>query len=193
MPPRQKGLADETGTIPAGLRMDENRRRSPMNVLMIVESCFGNTARVAGAIAAALREGGAQVSLVQADAAPAPAGEGLVLIGAPTHNMNLPTPASRSQARDKGGREPVTGVIEWIDALPTSLDAGRVAVFSTATGGFMSGSASKQMVKKLRRHGVRDAERQDFQVLGTPGPLADGELERAGRWAGELVAAAVGR
>lgn len=164
-----------------------------MNVLMIVESCFGNTARVAGAIAAALREGGAQVSLVQADAAPVPAGEGLVLVGAPTHNMNLPTPSSRSQARDKGGRVPVTGVAEWIDALPRSLDAGRIAVFSTVTGGFMSGSASKQMARRLRRHGVHDAERQDFRVLGTTGPLADGEMERAGRWAGQLIAAVVGR
>lgn len=93
----------------------------------------------------------------------------------------------------KGGREPVTGVAEWIDALPMNLDAGRIAVFSTVTGGFMSGSASKQMAKRLRRHGVRDAERQDFQVLGTTGPLADGELERAGRWAEGILAAAVAR
>ncbi|AXE39898.1 flavodoxin domain-containing protein [Acidipropionibacterium virtanenii] len=162
-----------------------------MNVLMIVESCFGNTAEVAGAIAAALRAGGAQVRLVQADAAPAPAGEDLVMIGAPTHNMGLPNPASRSQAEAKGARAPLPGVGEWIDARPRSLDAARVVVFSTVTGGFMSGSASKQMAKRLRRHGVQEAEREDFRVLGTTGPLADGELERAGRWA-ETMLAAVG-
>lgn len=163
-----------------------------MNVLMIVESCFGNTWQVAERIAGELRAGGAQVHLAQADAAPEPAAEELLILGAPTHNMGLPKASSRAQAHDKGGREPVTGVAEWLDALPGAPEARRVALFSTVTGGFMSGSASKQMARKLRRLGVTAADRQDFRVLGTPGPLADGELTRAGEWA-EVMLAAVSR
>jgi hypothetical protein len=158
-----------------------------VNVLVVTESCFGNTARVAGAVAAGLQSKGAAVTVADAASQPDPSGVDLLLVGAPTHNMGLPGPGSRRQARDKGGNPGVTGVAEWLDALPRTL-GGSAAVFDTVTGtGFFSGSAARGIGKRLRRHGVTIVARTSFLVGGTDGPLAEGELERAHAWGAELA------
>ena len=93
-----------------------------MNVLIVTESCFGNTRIVAEAIATGLRSGGAAVTAVTVvDAATAPSLDGvdLLLVGAPTHSMGLPSPATRGQAQAKGGRPPAAGVGEWLTSLPS--------------------------------------------------------------------------
>ncbi|WP_448058549.1 flavodoxin family protein [Cellulomonas hominis] len=158
-----------------------------MDVRIVVESCFGNTARIAEAVAAGLRSRGATVTVVDAASAPAPDGADLLLVGAPTHNMGLPGPASRRQAEAAGGRPPVTGVGEWLAGLPRRR-GGRAAAFSTVTGtGFFAGSAAKGIEKRLRRCAVEVVAREEFLVTGREGPLADGELARAERWGAGLV------
>ncbi|MEV2240435.1 flavodoxin domain-containing protein [Micromonospora sp. NPDC049891] len=158
-----------------------------MKVLIVTESCFGNTSRVADAVAAGLRSAGAEVTVVEAAAEPALDGVDLLLVGAPTHNMGLPGPASRRQAATKGASPASTGVAEWLDRLPTGF-GGRAATFDTVTGtGFFSGSAAKAIQKRLRRHGVAVVARQSFVVTSTEGPLADGELDRAELWAAGLA------
>ncbi|MGA5301845.1 flavodoxin family protein [Nucisporomicrobium flavum] len=157
-----------------------------MNVLIVTESCFGNTARVARAVAAGLRSKGAEVTIAEAAAAPALDGVDLLLVGAPTHNMGLPGPASRGQAATKGGNPPATGVAEWLDRL--SGFGGRAATFDTVTGtGFFSGSAAKGIQKRLRRSRVDVVARESFVVKATEGPLADGELDRAELWGAALA------
>ncbi|MDG4752606.1 flavodoxin domain-containing protein [Micromonospora sp. WMMD718] len=158
-----------------------------MNVLIVTESCFGNTSRVADAVAAGLRSTGAEVTVAEAAAAPALDGVDLLLVGAPTHNMGLPGPASRRQAAMKGGSPAATGVTEWLDRLPTGF-AGRAATFDTVTGtGFFSGSAAKGIQKRLRRQRVDVVARASFVVTATEGPLADGELDRARLWGAGLA------
>ncbi|MEV4376647.1 flavodoxin domain-containing protein [Streptosporangium sp. NPDC049644] len=151
-----------------------------MRVVVVTESCFGNTSQVAEAIIEGLRSGGATVEAVSADSAPPSLSADLVLVGAPTHNMGLPSSASRSQAAQKGGSAPSSGVREWIDRVD-SVD-GRVIAFSTTTGGLFAGSASKAIVKAFKRHKIRAERGTDFTVMGTPGPLAGGELARAREW-----------
>ncbi|WP_030915795.1 flavodoxin family protein [Streptosporangium amethystogenes] len=151
-----------------------------MRVVVVTESCFGNTSQVAEAIIEGLRSGGAAVEAVSADSAPPSLSADLVLVGAPTHNMGLPSSASRSQAAQKGGSAPSSGVREWIDRVD-SVD-GRVIAFSTTTGGLFAGSASKAIVKAFKRHKIRAEHGADFTVTGTPGPLAGGELTRAREW-----------
>ncbi len=158
-----------------------------MDVRIVVESCFGNTVRVAEAVAAGLRSRGATVTVVDAATAPAPDGVDLLLVGAPTHNMGLPGPASRRQAEAAGGRPPTTGVAEWLATLPPR-QGGRAAAFTTVTGtGFFTGSAAKGIEKRLRRCAVEVVAREDFLVSGREGPPAEGELARAEQWGATLV------
>jgi flavodoxin len=152
-----------------------------MKALIVVETCFGNTSSVADAITDGLRSAGAEVETIPADAAPPRLTADLVLVGAPTHNLGLPSPDSRRQAVEKGAATtPATGVREWIAGVQT-LD-GRVVTFSTTTGGMFAGSAGKAIVKALKQRRVSARRGVDFQVMGTPGPLADGELDRAQEW-----------
>lgn len=156
-----------------------------VRAVVIVESCFGNTSAVADAIAEGLRSAGVQVETVAAGSAPTRLSADIVLVGAPTHNLGLPAAASRRQAVQKGGTVASTGVREWI-ATTTAL-AGRVLAFSTTTGGRFAGSAGKAIVKALNRRDIVAERGPDFTVTGTPGPLADGELERAREWGRTLA------
>jgi flavorubredoxin len=157
-----------------------------VDILIVTESCFGNTSRFAQAVAAGLASRGAEVSVGEAVSA-APAGYDLLLMGAPTHNMGLPGAASRRQAQSKGGRPPVSGVAEWLETLELPPGS-RAAAFDTVTGtGFFSGSAAKKVAKILRRKHLEVISIESFLVGGTSGPPVEGELDRAGRWGASLV------
>jgi hypothetical protein len=53
------------------------------------------------------------------------------------------------------------------------------------------GSAARAAQKRLKKLGFRTAmPAESFYVNGTPGPLVDGELERARRW-GALLGSAL--
>ncbi|WP_282944479.1 flavodoxin family protein [Cellulomonas endometrii] len=149
-------------------------------MLLVVESHFGNTAAIAETLAFALRNQGADVDYVPADTAPAITSADLVLVGAPTHSLGLPTPATRAQAAQKGAVPAPTGVREWI-ATTQGLSP-PVVTFATKTRGAFTGSASKAAAKLLRRRGASATQGPDFFVLGVSGPLADGEVERAAEW-----------
>lgn len=158
-----------------------------MHALIVSESCFGNTAQIAEAIAEGLRSREVSVTVADATAATDLDGVDLLIVGSPTHNMGLPRPATRQQAKDKGGHPQASGIAEWLDALPRRQNR-RAAAFATVTGGgFLSGSAAKGIEKRLRRLAVEVASREDFRVLGVEGPLADGELDRARQWGASLV------
>jgi flavorubredoxin len=152
-----------------------------MKAVIVVETCFGNTSSVADAITVGLRSTGVEVETIPAAAAPPRLSADLVLVGAPTHNLGLPTPDTRRQAVQKGAATTsATGVREWIAGVQT-VD-GRIVTFSTTTGGMFAGSAGKAIVKALKQRKVRAERGVDFRVTGTPGPLAGGELDRAREW-----------
>lgn len=153
-----------------------------MKATLIVETCFGNTARVAGAMADGLRKAGVGVAVTPVSEAAARVATDLLILAAPTHNMGMSSASSRAQAAHKGAEQvPEAGMREWIEAVQSIK--GRVVTVSTMTGGRFTGSAAKAMQKALKRHGIRAERGEDFVVGGTPGPLADGELERARGWA----------
>lgn len=162
-----------------------------MRVLVVQESMFGNTADVAGAIAEALR-GSADVRLVDAKDAPPDPGPDvdLLIAGAPTHGLTLPTAASRADAVQRGASAGVagSGVREWLAALPTGR-SWPVATFCTKVrrGGPFAGSAARAAARIARRGGHHVLATADFFVEGTTGPLLPGELDRAAAWATGLV------
>jgi hypothetical protein len=64
------------------------------------------------------------------------------------------------------------------------LEGASVAVFDTRTRTTVFGYAAPRMAKRLKRSGGNlVAPPEGFLVLGIEGPLKDGELERAARWA----------
>jgi hypothetical protein len=160
-----------------------------MSVLIVVESRFGNTMRVARALAAGLAETAAEVNLLRCGEAPAAIRPDvrLLLVGAPTHNLRLPSQASSQQALARGatqGDEP--GLAEWIGRLDPHPDL-RVISFDTVTAGRFSGSAAKSAARLLHGRGfARSEQGLSFIVDATSGPLRDGEEERARAWGASL-------
>jgi flavodoxin-like protein len=159
-----------------------------VRALIIVESCFGNTAAVAEAIATGLRETGVDATLLPADQAPPAVAADVVVIGAPTHNLGLPNAATRREAVRRGAQPTASGVREWLDRRESIQ--GSVFAFATTTAGPFSGSAATRIVRQLKRRGVRAQRGPDFTVLGILGPLAESEPDRARDW-GRSIAQAV--
>jgi hypothetical protein len=166
-----------------------------MRSLVVCESWFGNTRQIAEEIADAALGGAGEAEVLSVDD-PLPSLDGvdLIVVGAPTHVHGLSSGRSRKAALDQGGRgaAPGIGVSGWIDQLPESGGL-RAAVFDTRSDMpvLLVGSAARRMARRLRKRGYRlAAEPESFFVHGTPGPLQEGELERAAKWGRELVTSA---
>lgn len=164
-----------------------------IHALIVVESCFGATSRLAEALAAGLREAGARAEVLPTSQAGTglPAGLDLLVLAAPTHNRGLPTTASRAQAARRGApTPPSTGVREWLEAavIPPAV---RVAAADTVTGrSWLSGSAARAAAKILARtHHRPDTVTRSFLVTGSPVRLAEGQAQEARAWGRELAAA----
>ena len=148
-----------------------------MRALVVVESWFGNTAQIAEAIADGLREVGADVEVIPAASAPHEPDADLIVVAAPTHNLGLPSPASRSKAVEGGGTGDEVGVREWLEQATPS--AARLTTVDTVVASIFSGSAAKAAQKLARRKGWRAERGPSFIVGGTQGPLAPDAIETA--------------
>ncbi len=153
-----------------------------MNILIVYFSKFGNTRKVAEAIAERMKAGGS-VRLISSDQLTGSdlAQVDLVVMGSPTHRMNLP--------------EAVRPVF---DALPRRVLPGTpVAAFDTSykmSWWLTHFTAAPRLSKKLRKLGGKQViSPETFHVMEKEGPLYDGELERASRWAGSIIARLDGR
>jgi flavodoxin len=161
-----------------------------MNVLIVYDSVYGNTKKVAEAIGTAISEASSAsqtvrtmraTELQQADLS----GVELLIAGAPTQKFN-PTP----------------GLKDTLQALPAkSLQGMRAAAFDTRIAeadadnkvfSFMVkrfGYAAEKIADMLKKKGAALVlPPEPFYVKGTEGPLQDGELERAAAWALKTVA-----
>ena len=164
-----------------------------MTTLIVFESLWGNTEKVARAIAAGLTEAGA-VDVVAVGGAPAvPADDvDLLVVGGPTHTFSMSRPATRTEAvaRGAGQASPEIGIREWLSALPPVDGDRRTATFDTRVDKVrhLPGSAARKAGKLLHHLGYRSVVApESFYVADTDGPLLDGELARATAW-GALLA-----
>ncbi len=155
-----------------------------MKMLVIYDSVFGNTEKVALAMGSALEALAApgEVGVLPVSAVNAAQLDGLelLILGSPTR-----------------GFRPSEATAAFLKALPPQALAGvRVAAFDTrlsledtksAFTRFIvrsGGYAAKPMAEQLARQGGSLAlPPEGFLVLGERGPLKDGELERAAAWA----------
>lgn len=165
-----------------------------MKALIVYESMFGDTEKVARAVAEGLGVHMA-VELVEAGEAPAPLVElvDLVVVGGPTHAFSMPRQSTREDAVRQGARaaSTATGIREWIDHLRAGPHSEKVATFDTRIGKarHMPGSAAKAAAKGMRKHGYSTLVKpESFYVDDVAGPLRQGEVERARAWGEKLAA-----
>jgi flavodoxin len=147
-----------------------------MNTLVVHFSKFGNTRQIAETLAETFKEAGPARALPMDQLTAADLREaGLVVMGCPTHRMNLP--------------EVVPPVFE---VLPRRLlRRTPVAAFDTSykMSAFLARfTAAKKLDHKLRKlGGKRIVPPETFYVVEREGPLYDGEIERARAWAASIL------
>jgi hypothetical protein len=172
-----------------------------MDVMVVYESLFGNTRRVAEAIAAGARDAHPSVRVRLFNTSTAPpggaTGPDLLIVGGPTHALRMSTATSRHQGAQPGKRAATAaaesspdgpGAREWLRVLPAAKDGGGAAAFDTRLPFPLAGGAARGIAKHLRRHGYRlVVNPEEFVVNGAQGPLRRGEEARAKAWGTELV------
>jgi flavodoxin I len=146
-----------------------------MKALIVYDSQFGNTERIAMSITSTLGEFGlaraVRVGQVHVEELK---GMDMLILGCPTQGMRQ-TPAMQS----------------FLAHIPRELLSGlSVACFDTRFhGGLWKFSAAPAMAKQLRTMGVKllvPPESFFVKSMKKEGPLLDGELERAVGWAHKL-------
>ena len=162
-----------------------------MKTVVVHESWFGNTRRLAETIAERLAREGEVDLLTVDDPPPQLVDVDLLVVGAPTHVHGLSSATSRKGAIDqrKQPGEAGIGVRGWLRALPEG-GGRRTAVFDTRVEKpvLLVGSAARGVAKRLERRGFElVVPPESFFVLDSPGPLKDGEVERAAVWAGRIA------
>jgi flavodoxin I len=141
-----------------------------MKALIVYDSVYGNTEKIAKAIAEFITPS-YEVKVLQAGEADPSELEStdLLIVGSPTHG-GRPTPA-------------VQGLLNKV----LKLQGINVAAFDTRSQAKLArvfGDAAGRIAKNLKRKdGNLIASPEGFFVTGTKGPLKEGELERAADWA----------
>jgi len=141
-----------------------------MKALIVYDSVYGNTEKIARAIAEFITPS-YEVKVLQAGEADPSELEStdLLIVGSPTHG-GRPTPA-------------VQGLLNKV----LKLQGINVAAFDTRTQAKIArvfGNAAGRIARNLeKKDGKLIASPEGFFVTGTKGPLKDGELERAADWA----------
>jgi menaquinone-dependent protoporphyrinogen IX oxidase len=142
-----------------------------MRALVIYDSIYGNTEKIAQAIASVLGER-ATVNLAKVGQdEPVDWSEfELVVMGGPIHRVNL-SAAMKALLKEIPKR---------------ALRGANVAVFETCYRNprWQRGAAARKLARKARKFGGRlVAPAESFFVVGREGPLEEGEEERARQWA----------
>lgn len=155
-----------------------------MNSLVVYDSVFGNTEKVAKRISDSLDPQAKLVKVTDYNQTDLD-GLDLLIVGSPTRAFN-----------------PTKDITDFLNKLPASqLKGMKIAAFDTrmteepikknAILGFMVklfGYADKPIADKLMKNGaIKTADNIGFYVLDSDGPLKDGELDRADEWVKEIL------
>jgi flavodoxin len=145
-----------------------------MKTLVIFDSNYGNTQKVAEAIA---KELDAKAVLVSKVSTPELKDLDLVIVGSPIN-----------------GWKPSEKMGEFLASLSSGqLNNVKAAAFDTRIRLFIHGDAATKIAEALKDVGAQIiTEPQAFIVRGTEGPLLDGEIEKAIEWAKSIKTKANG-
>jgi multimeric flavodoxin WrbA len=170
-----------------------------MQVRIVYESMYGNTAAVARAIADGIRSGGADVSMAGvSEITPEAALEcDLLVVGGPTHAHGMSRATTRKTAIEDAKRtyeEPTMGpgIREWLEGLHGGGHA--ATAFDTRIDApvAFTGSASKGIAKGLAKRGCNLAVDRESFLVTKQNTLVEGELERARGWGVTIATSLVG-
>jgi flavodoxin len=155
-----------------------------MNVTIVYDSIFGNTAKVAQAVAERLgSENQVRLATVQEAKGVELSDTDLLIIGSPTRGFQ-PTPQIQEYLAELV-RFP-TGMVAAV--FDTRLDLETVQPAPLRWVIEVGGYADQRMVAALQSHGIEvRGDPGAFLVSGNDGPLKAGEIERAHGWADTLV------
>jgi flavodoxin I len=157
-----------------------------MKALIVYDSVFGNTEKVARTIGSAVgAEGQVEVMKVDTVQPVQLSGVELLVVGSPTRGFQMTKPTS-----------------SFLKSIPDeALKGVRVAAFDTRIDmndpvpGFLKvmvrifGYAAQPIANKLvKKGGKLAAPAEGFLVAGSEGPMKDGEMERAEEWGRKLSA-----
>ncbi len=145
-----------------------------MKALVVYDSAYGNTERIAKAIGSAIAGDAKVVRASDADIADVSAVD-LLIVGSPTYGGKVTQP-----------------ILDFLAKVPEGgIKGKKVAAFDTRlTGRFVKvfGFAAEKIAENLKAKGGDLASTSEgFFVKGKKGPLSDGELERATNWAKDLA------
>jgi flavodoxin len=159
-----------------------------MKALVIYDSQYGNTEKIARAIGQALSTGG-ETAVFHAGQVTAGVLEGrdLIVVGSPTQRFHATEPVD---ALLQGH------VLQGIRAaaFDTRFDMAevesRMLRMAVKLAGDEAAYAAPRIAAQLEKDGATlVVPPEGFIVTDTEGPLREGELERAAEWAGQILAA----
>jgi len=141
-----------------------------MKALIVYDSVYGNTEKIARAVAEAITPSGEVKVLGVGEANPSElASTDLLIVGSPTH-AGRPTPAVQALLNKVPKLQGIN-----VAAFDTRSQSKLVKVFGNAAG---------RIARNLKgKGGNLIASPEGFLVTGTKGPLKEGEMERAAAWA----------
>jgi hypothetical protein len=171
-----------------------------MRTLVLFESMYGHTRRIAEAIGDGVGPAGeARVMPIGEVTDDLVAWADLVVLGGPTHARGMSSEASRANAvetaatpdgwsemtLDAGASGP--GIREWLEGV--AGDGKPAAAFDTRikAPAFLTGRASGEIAKGLRGHGFAVVVDPESFLVDSHSRLVEGEIERARRWGSRLV------
>jgi flavodoxin I len=158
-----------------------------MSILILYDSVFGNTEKIAQAIGAALssqeKVETLRVSAVKPEQL---AGLKLFIVGSPTRQFR-PTAAMTSFLKGipASGLKGVKTAAFDTRITQIKIEETAVLAFFVRIFGYAAGPMAKILLKK---GGELVVPPEGFFVEGTEGPLKNGELERAADWARQIIA-----
>ena len=146
-----------------------------MRALVIYDSVFGNTKKIAQAIGSVLGERAAvHLAKVGEEESVDWSEFELVVMGGPIHRVSL-SAAMKALVKEIPKR---------------ALRGASVAVFETCYRNprWQRGAATRKLARRTRKHGGRlIVPAESFFVVAREGPLEEGEEERARRWAHAIL------
>jgi hypothetical protein len=172
-----------------------------LRALVVYESMFGGTEKIARAIANGLEQAiSVRVGSVEQIQPSDVAGVDLLVVGGPTHAHAMSHPATRAEAIEwthdpaknlqlAPGMHTI-GVREWLQKV---ADVPRFAAFDTRASipRIFSGAASHGIARELAKRGGTSMGEPESFLVDSASALADGEVHRAIAWGDTLAAAVV--
>ena len=152
-----------------------------MKAMVVYDSMYGNTAKIAEAIGEALgREEDVEVVRVGEAKPDQLAGVTLLIVGSPTQRFS-PTGATTQflKAIPKDGLEVVKVAAFDTRFTESEIEKIRILAFFVSIFGYAAKPIADRLQKKGGELAVPPAE---FYVGDTEGPLLEGEFERAAEW-----------